>query len=792
MKTKANTWNLGFFSIGFIFIGVFTYGCIVDTPNNRARERVSGQKPDPDSSDGNGSNGSVGKNYGNKIMLPIEVLGQSGTSKEVKVDIPNKSGITHLYLRCNACGYDDRAHNRDSSKVKVKVRINGNSSIDIKHYTGGGKLVGNPKIKIMAADKGYGDIGGALRTIRFTVPINGLVNGRNTITFEHAELAAPSIGFRIIALNFLKGESLSSKVLSDSAFVDDNPANWKAPLPGVSDVRAGKSLWEKRDFLYDIGLDMIDGTGNRGGRLDGIMSASCSDCHAKDGRDLKYFNFSNYSIIERSVFHGTTKKEGEQIASYIRSLDQSLVEQARPWNPPYQPGPGLDSRPAYEWAAGAGLKWVLNSDKDMERHLLPKGTRLGEVRKVVDRYGNLNVRELPISIPLPEWNLWLPLIHPDDAFDLNKDAITSDIKGKNVGKPYYTALYKAAAANPTARNIGAMLKNIKIWIDNGADCYSKGNKNSFKTRALNGKVLSSLKIPRSDLSGGNCSNFDKREHVENVELAKRGLFAWLSVKTWEIIHTQNLEEVSQKKSKSVWSGNRSVDASELRGWDVDDRNLFERVSHFLSHNNKNFMTQDLITGLWETSAWYHLNMIVSPGYRQTMPSHFVYTISFLRQLNDETPRSQSFRFWASIIKMRQLQTNGFYGREAGLDLRTAQPFFYYSDEKGNTGLRSDVGKDLWRNLAQALVEDFVGDAKNATWKDWSSAINNSKVQPRDSNDFTLAGNSSRPFEKGEIQGRNTYRVIPMLRKIGVAESVLEDLINWGRDTWPKGRWDKVR
>jgi hypothetical protein len=39
-----------------------------------------------------------------------------------------------------------------------------------------------------------------------------------------------------------------------------------------------------------------------------------------DGRDLKYFNFSNNSIITRSRFHGLTTLQGEQIAAYIRSL----------------------------------------------------------------------------------------------------------------------------------------------------------------------------------------------------------------------------------------------------------------------------------------------------------------------------------------------------------------------------------------------------------------------------------------------------------------------------------------
>ena len=39
------------------------------------------------------------------------------------------------------------------------------------------------------------------------------------------------------------------------------------------------------------------------------IQATCADCHAVDGRDLKYFNYSNRSIIERSKFHNLTQTE---------------------------------------------------------------------------------------------------------------------------------------------------------------------------------------------------------------------------------------------------------------------------------------------------------------------------------------------------------------------------------------------------------------------------------------------------------------------------------------------------
>lgn len=79
------------------------------------------------------------------------------------------------------------------------------------------------------------------------------------------------------------------------------------------------------------------------------IKARCARCHAQDGRDLKYFNYSKWSIVARSQFHGLSEKQGQQIASYIRSFD--VPNPGRPRNPPYQPGPGLDSQPVQMWAA---------------------------------------------------------------------------------------------------------------------------------------------------------------------------------------------------------------------------------------------------------------------------------------------------------------------------------------------------------------------------------------------------------------------------------------------------------
>jgi hypothetical protein len=727
------------------------------------------------------------------VTLPIEVLGTAGLKKSVSFNLASTSGITDLYLRCNACGYDDITQNKNTSMVKATVRVNGGNAIALKRFTEGSTVYGNSQIKVIGGEADYGGIGGTFRTVRFMVPVSGLKVGLNTLTFEHVSPAAPSIGFRIIDLNLLQNGDINRKVLPASAFVQDDPSKWIAPRNNPTDIAAGGRLWTQRDKLYDVSFDLTDGQANGQGVINGRMHASCSNCHAADGRDLKYFNFSNTSIIERSKFHGLSQAEGEQLASYIRSVNIPLVKQARPWNPTYQPGVGMDSKPVYEWAAGAGVDAILDKASDMAPYLFPRGTAIAEVRAVVDRYKTLNFRELPVNIPMPEWNQWLPLIHPDDAFNTSAAAINADNQGRSVGMPFYLKMYNDAKANPTPDNLAGLSRDLKAWLQRDLTCVSNGPGNTDPYRAINGAVMTSLRIPFPKVTTSNCTSIP-RSQLANIELAKRGLTAWATVKLWEINHSQNLEERSKNVGKSITSSGRTINASEARGWQADGRNVFDRPPHFTGVDpQRKYLNQSAMQGIFESNAWYHLNMVLNPGYRVTMPSHFAYTYSHVELLQEYSKVNQGYLFWATMIKQRQLQTNGQYGVEAGLDLRTAQPHIYYGTARGKTmtDAQGGVGQPLWGRLVTAMVDDLVADANNASAQDWANASGNSVVQDRNSTAFSPCSGVC-TFDIGAFQGQNTYRVIPEFRKMGVEENSIQKLIDWGQKTWPRGPWNNVR
>jgi len=761
------------------------------------------------------SEGSCGVG-GSAIRLPIEVLGPSGTKETVTFQLSSTTAVTHLLVTCHSCGYNDHALDSDPTKVKAAVQINGGAQIALKHYTlkSGGGIAGNTAIRLVAPDDAsYGGIGGGFRTNTMVLPISGLRTGANTLTFTHVTQGGPSIGFRIIEVNLLRGTSPSAKVLASSQFVQDNPATWSAAqAAGTSNAAAlqaaineGKTLWYKNSSLYDPELDRFDGKAGGTSPLDGRIRASCSNCHAQDGRDLAYFNFSNRSIVERAYFHGVARSDGQKIATYIRSLNLPVVARARPWNPPYQPGPGLDARPAYEWAAGAGLDEVLDRDSDMEGYLFPKGTSADAVNAVVDRFGKLNMRELPVAVQMPDWNQWLPRLHPSDAFDAARSAITQDENGTSVGTPFYDYLYQRAVKDPSSRNVGDIVKRLEKWLTRGGTCYSQTVGSGPGWRTNNSTVLQALRIGKVIAAGIGTSGCEDVRYDRNVtkpiELAKHGLMSWATIKNWELFHSNNLETRSAQLTQPVCIGSVCVDASEARGWVTDDKfdigmNVFTRAPHYVGYNAREFLYQDEVVGSYETSIWYHLQMVLNAGHRRTGPNHYIYTIDHIDRMQRYTGASQSFRFWAGIIKQRQTQTTGRYGDlENGLQLDSAQAYRYYSDKEGNTSVRAGVGNVLWKRIVDRLLLDLAQDANRG---DWSDTMDDGALQPSNSTDFSLCPecfnsiSSPHPFTDVALVGRNTARLIPQLRKLGVSETSIGAMLDWCEKTWPRGPWDQLR
>lgn len=316
-------------------------------------------------------------------MLPVEVVGTDGTVVSLSLVVPREAAGQVKSLRMQIHG----------------LEYAGMASVQVNRA--GWVALSNDTVEVSDPARSYGGIGGGFATVKMKLSLAAgtVVAGDNTIRFRFNHTDGISSGFRVLAFNFVTQDG--RVVLQPSEFAEDDPDRWVSPLPDAQDIATGEKLW-------------------RGGRLVASslagaapIAAHCADCHAEDGRDLKYFNYSNRSIVARSQFHGLSALQGRQIASYIRALP--YANPGRPWNPPYQPGAGLDAKPVGNWAAGAGMASVL--DDDVETLPFVFAPSDGQItREDFCADGNLNARQIPIALQLPDWNHWLPRVHPLDAW----------------------------------------------------------------------------------------------------------------------------------------------------------------------------------------------------------------------------------------------------------------------------------------------------------------------------------------------------------------------------------------
>lgn len=295
----------------------------------------------------------------------LEVAGPNGREQTVSMP-PAKEGSI---LRIHAQGLN--------SPTRGSIRINGGHWI----------ALNNDNCHVLGIAGKLNGIGGPINSLRFTLPKAKLSSTQsNTMSFRFDDSDGITSIYRVLDIRAVpKGDE--EKI----PWTEPEPVHDSEPSPKDS-IQHGKTLWDSAPLVI----------GWNGAKI----RATCSDCHARDGRDLKRFGYSTFAIVERSKFHGLSQEDGGDVAAYIRSHPATVT--GRPWNPPYQPGPGLDSKPVEAWSAGAGLGAVLESDSKTFEYLFPDGKPSFDFAKTV------NIRELPVFIPLPEWNEWLPSTHPLD------------------------------------------------------------------------------------------------------------------------------------------------------------------------------------------------------------------------------------------------------------------------------------------------------------------------------------------------------------------------------------------
>ncbi|MGA2883531.1 MAG: hypothetical protein ABSG13_31725 [Bryobacteraceae bacterium] len=638
------------------------------------------------------------------VTLPVEVIGPNGTTASASVTIPsgaNLSGQLSLWMQIHGLRFDGQA----------SVQVNNSSWLPIS--TGNVTLLGNAAA--------YGGIGGGFGTLKMTMnlPAGVIQPGSNTINFRFNQTDGRVSGFRVLAFNVQAADG--TLLLPASTFVYDDPNTWQPPSTSASDIAAGQTLWHQASLTIPI---LSGGTQP--------ILAHCSDCHTQDGRDLKYFNYSNNSIQARSVFHGLTVQQGNQIASYIRSLN--VVNPGRPWNPPYQPGPGLDSQPVSNWAAGAGLDAVVDTDQEVLNAIFPGGFQ----PSVFAATSRLNQRETPLPVQLPDWNQWLPGTHPMDAF------------GSTFTTNGYNTIYQTLSASLQAGNAAvyvAQKSNFDAWFSAFYGLYQQ--------------------------VGGPIWNNAALWTPANVD-AMYSLSQWGLVKNWELNNQFQLEGL----------------APNIFGPQSDPRAWYSNLPFFVAPHELKMPTTG-VTGLRNGSEadyiylsyiWYNLQLILNDSngdYSYQFPIDWPYADGFVKGLGSlVSPQAGIQTLW--LIKALQvLQQNGtgpqFGGN--GWEPNAAQISILVTPE-WNDSVWTGVDPATRAAIANGIVQSWLQQASQFTPQQFYAG------------GFTTA--TAVP-----VAGGNAYDAvfpdwlwytIPRILFLGGDTALAGQLTQWAQTVWPNANW----
>lgn len=644
------------------------------------------------------------------VILPIEIMGPAGTIESVSISLDEPEAVTGLWIQAHNLSYDD----------KGSVKINDGTWYDLN----------NASVDVAEPEVHIGGIGGGYSTIRLTMSLSAadVVQGENSIQFRFNGTDGQSSGWRVLQFNFVRSDG--SFILPDEQFVEEDPAGWTPILVTQSDIDKGADLW------YNAPLLEADGR---------AIEARCADCHANDGRDLKYFNYSDKSIVARSEFHGLTTLESQQIASYIRSLD--VPAPGRPWNPPYQPGPGLDDKPVEEWSAGAGLEWVLDDDSETLAYLFPEGI----TDAVASSKSTLNMRELPLAIQFPDWNRWLPPVHPKDFWGdafLNSEARDSYING------IPDALAQGVENAITKKSIVNAIQNFDSDV-------SDFRENEPRPAGATGE-----------------------EHAQG----NLGLQLWQLVKVWDVMQTYELEG----RAPDIYPD------GEARSWFSIARNVFNVAPHISGAGGASVDTHGSeMLDKYFSHAWYMYQVVINAGNRNPQghrPVDWKYQIGHLGDYTKHTGLPSGARLVATYIKMLQMLDNDNGIGSSGWYIRHAHPYWFarsFASEPGqHAALFDSVPLADQPKIAEVMLRAFMEKTLEFEVDEWPRGEEHEQLEP--------ATYVPQPYDgKGNIfddrfnYADNFYRLVPEFFDRGVSPALLDTVRTWGAEVWPLGDWENL-
>jgi hypothetical protein len=396
----------------------------------------------------------------------------------------------------------------------------------------------------------------------------------------------------------------------------------------------------------------------------------------------------------------------------------------------------LDSQPVSNWAAGAGLSAVLDTDADMEPFLVPGGSTSAWAAT-----SYLNQRELPITLQLPDWNSWLPTIHPMDAFG-------SAFTGSTCNSDYALVRSELQPNSTSAYKYG--LQYLDEW----------------------GVACSGYFLPPIDGTNNWTPTLASSVYAAAV---------WQMVKLWEINQEFGLEGMNQ-----VAFGSKA----NVRGWYTTQAfNTSPNLLHIPVGPGIGNGTSAAWTYIGYT--WYHIQLIFNDGQGQltNRPIDYGYAASSVRNLSlscGDAPLAMLDFVW--LIKALQENTLNGGGPDPTGGAYGFTPTEGSPLDLVDSGFDTDWSATSPSTRAQ-LTEDFV--------KAWFAQISSYSVSQyytgKDGNGRPWASATENVSQDNYLTefGGQVWYMLPRLRYVGVDASLTYQISAWAATLWPKTNWAAV-
>lgn len=354
---------------------------------------------------------------------------------------------------------------------------------------------------------------------------------------------------------------------------------------------------------------------------DTLHNGVCASCHFDQGAtaglgagsDLAIYNFDNYEIERRSEFHGLSEQHGIHIAAYIRSLSLGTTH-GRPWNPPFQPTPGLAaaSTSTPDAISGGGIDSVLlDGYASHWEYLAPGGVTTSFA---YDQ--RIEPRDLPIPYQLPDIMQWWPIMFPGDYYLSGSDFLSSSC---------YTS-YKSIRDNLTPNNFSSFQSNNYGYFYNNCGTGS-------------GYIETSGTIGDSAAAGNIApSQFPQRRFA---------IQQWSSQKKFEIAVEKQTFQMAGLTTQAFHGGN----ATPSPNWPIaqgmpdasgtTDNVIFNVGMHRITMRNGLYNINDITatggcTYQYQSNIWYMLQVIINAGNGWDTPQAPIdnaYYNAFLKSIN---------------------------------------------------------------------------------------------------------------------------------------------------------------